>query len=221
MLQDTKGVCVLAADIMRLTYKRGDSVKFVSHLDFVKVFERAIRRARIEVAFSCGFNPRMQLVFGNPLPVGLTSDCELLDITFARPYEPSEIIDLLNSTLPGEITVLSAKPLIKPYDSILCSVSFAEYTARIGSISPEDEDSLNSAFYSCKELMTMKRSKSGEKLVDIKPMIKSFLVKDGALYITVATGMGGNLRPELAFSAVCEKAGVSADLISIHKNNMY
>ncbi|MBP5665830.1 MAG: DUF2344 domain-containing protein, partial [Clostridia bacterium] len=50
--------------MFRLSYSRGDAVKFVSHLDFVKVFERAIRRACVDVAFSNGFNPRMQLVFG-------------------------------------------------------------------------------------------------------------------------------------------------------------
>lgn len=206
---------------MRLTYRRGEPVKYVSHLDFVKVFERALRRASIEVAFSQGFNPRMLLVFGNPLPVGYTSDFELLDITFARPYEKDFIIENLNRHLPGEIFVMSAEELTKPYPSILSTVGFAEYEGKISGIADGDADALNAAFKSNFVIPAMKRTKSGEKEIDIKPMIKSFEVTHDILKVTTVTGQEGNLRPELALSGVSKLCGIDCELSEIRKVRMF
>ncbi|MBP5312805.1 MAG: DUF2344 domain-containing protein [Clostridia bacterium] len=211
----------MASDIMRLVYKRGELVKYVSHLDFVKVFERAIRRAGIEVAFSGGFNPRMLLVFGNPLPVGYTSSCELLDITFAKPYKTNYIAHTLNKHLPGDIAVVSASALEKPYASILQTVSFAGYEGKIEGLEPGFGERLNQAFNENETIFTMKRSKSGEKNVDIKPMIKEFVITGGTLKITALSGQEGSLRPELALEAVSKLAGISdLSLVSVHKTMM-
>ena len=206
---------------MRLIYSRGEAVKYVSHLDFIKVFERTLRRASIEVAFSQGFNPRMLLVFGNPLPVGLTSDFELLDITFAKPYEKDFIVKTLNAYLPGDIKIRSAEELTKPYKAILSSYSFAEYTGTIEGITSEDANALNSSFKNSFVITVMKRSKSGEKEVDIKPMIKSFEVSGNCLKISTVTGQEGSLRPELALSGVAKLANIDCTLTDIHKIRMY
>ncbi len=211
----------MAADILRLKYKRGQPVKYVSHLDFVKVFERALRRASVEVAFSGGYNPRMLLVFGNPLPVGYTSDHELCDITLKRPYEPEELVSALNSTLPGDISVISAEPLVKPYPSILSSVSFAEYVCRAEGLGEGTDVLLNRTFEESEAVFVMKRSKSGEKNVDVKPMIKKFEVSGDTVYITTVTGQEGSLKPELAFSGICSLASIESSLVSIHKTSMY
>lgn len=211
----------MESDIMRLTYSRGDAVKYVSHLDFVKVFERAVRRAALEPAFSKGFNPRMIMVFGNPLPVGYTSCFELVDINFARPYEPDTVTEKLNEKLPGDVEITSAKCLQKPYTPILSSFKFAEYEGKISGLSERDAKLLNDAFYNHEKLFAMKRSKSGEKLTDVKPLIKSFEARPGSCLITTATGQEGSLRPELALKATAEAAGLSCEFEAIRKLGMY
>lgn len=211
----------MASEIMRLTYKRGELVRYVSHLDFVKVFERTIRRACIDVGFSQGFNPRMLLVFGNPLPVGYTSDCELLDITFARSYEPGEIVEALNSHLPGDIRILSAVPLEKPYASILQSVSFASYEGTVSGLSEGDDNRLISAFQSNDTIFAMKRTKNGEKSIDIKPMIKNFEALGNIVKLVTVTGQEGNLRPETALAGIASAASVQCEFESIRKTAMY
>ena len=207
---------------MRLVYGRGELVKYVSHLDFVKVFERALRRAEIEVAFSQGFNPRMQLVFGNPLPVGYTSSFELLDVTFARPYDTDFIVERLNSFLPGDIRILKAEELQKPCPSILQSFGFSEYEAGIIGLGEGDGKRIADAYKNSETVFALKRSKSGEKNVDIKPMIRSFEISGDRFHVVTVTGQEGNLRPELAFTAVSKTAGLEGcELSRIHKISMF
>src|SRR5690242_15350351 len=81
VLQHSKVVFVEVMTLanIRTKFRRSDEVKFISHLDLMKVFERAIRRARLPIAYSQGFNPHPGMVFGLPLSVGVTSDAEYGD----------------------------------------------------------------------------------------------------------------------------------------------
>ena len=74
-----------------LTYKRGDSIKYVSHLDFVRVFGRAFRRAELPIAYSEGFNPHPLLTFALPLSVGYTSECELMEFVMEKEMETEAV----------------------------------------------------------------------------------------------------------------------------------
>ncbi|MBO7658875.1 MAG: DUF2344 domain-containing protein [Clostridia bacterium] len=207
------------SEIFRLSYSRGDAVKFVSHLDFVKVFERAIRRACVDVAFSNGFNPRMQLVFGNPLPVGFTSDAEFVDITLATPAEGEEIASKIGGELPAGITVNGFQALEKPYKSILASYSRSLYRVALASPDEEFRLKLKDAYENSASLVTLKKSKSSEKEVDIKPMIFQFeFDESGDLILKTASGPEGNLRPELAINTVAAAGGIDVRIVHVHKS---
>ena len=207
----------------RLKYSRGEALRFVSHLDFVRVFERAARRGGIDVAFSGGFNPRIIMVFGNPLPVGVTSDCELMDITLNRPCEGSDLVNLFNSELPGGIKVLEAEPIDKKTPSILKSISTAEYIVMTESADCENPAvRLRECYDAAETLATMKKSKSGVRETDIKPLIREFTAVNGSLVrISCMTGIEGNLRPELAINALAEKCGICLKIGNIHKTKCF
>jgi len=208
--------------IFRLTYFRGDEVKYVSHLDFVRVFERAARRANIDVAFSDGFNPRMLMVFGNPLPVGVTSECELMDIELASEMDGEELINGLNGELPGNIKVLSYVVLEKPYSTILKTFNAADYIVTISSNDGDFVSKILECYEKEPAFVTMKKSKSGIKEVDIKPLIRKLSkVSENKMLITCTTGQENNLRPELAINTIAEKANISITINSIHKEKMY
>ena len=102
-----KDVCALNSNYY-LRYERDERVKYVSHLDFVRVFGRAIRRAHIPVAYSEGFNPHPLLGFALPLSVGYTSECEIIEITLSEEMAPEELKERLNDVLPDGIRILSA-----------------------------------------------------------------------------------------------------------------
>ena len=206
--------------ICRLKYERGEDVRFVSHLDFVKVFERALRRAAVRVAYSEGFNPRMLLVFGNPLPVGFTSCAEFVDIKTQTDYAPEELCALLNSHLPAPVRIISGVRLVKPYDSIVKSVRYNTYRI-FSDASDSDADNIIRGYNDAEGIETVKKSKSGPKTVEIKQLIRRFGYDgEGRFTIETCGTQENNLRPDVAFNAITGRfAPGSVGILHIHKTD--
>ena len=88
-----------------LKYSRGDEVKYISHLDFVRMFHRSVRRSGLPMSFSQGFNPHPIMTVAMPLSVGVTSDSEFMKIGFEGEFSEEEIKKALNSALPNGFSV--------------------------------------------------------------------------------------------------------------------
>lgn len=162
---------------IRAKFIRGEEVKYISHLDLMKVFERALRRSGIPVLYSKGFNPHPQLVFGLPLSVGVTSEAEYLDLEIEEPLNPQEFIDRLNSCLPEGIVLIDAKER-KTKENILASVVAASYKILVASeLNYQEARDLIEKFMQLKEIVVKKQTKRKIKDVDIKPMIYDIDIK--------------------------------------------
>lgn len=94
--------------VIKITYTKGEEVKFISHLDLMRAISRAIRRANIPIAYSQGFNPRMKMSFGQALKVGQSSESEEAKLTFEQDIPPEEVMKKINDTLPLGIQILTA-----------------------------------------------------------------------------------------------------------------
>ena len=152
-----------------LTYKRGDSIKYVSHLDFVRVFGRAFRRAELPIAYSEGFNPHPLLTFALPLSVGYTSECELMEFVMEKEMETEEIKEKLQKAMPIgiEITeVCKGKTRMKKLDNAL-------YVVKAENL-PDDL----SEFLSLDSILIEKKTKSGIKEADIRADIKNITLNN-------------------------------------------
>ncbi|MBI4727327.1 TIGR03960 family B12-binding radical SAM protein [candidate division TA06 bacterium] len=120
------GPAPLARTKFRLRYAKGPELRFISHLDLMRAWLRAISRAELPVAFSQGFSPHPKLAFGPPLALGLTSSADYMDIQLDRPM--SEDIGLLiNMHLPPGLKVLESKPIFGKAKSITELCDAAEY----------------------------------------------------------------------------------------------
>ena len=94
---------------IKITYSKGEEIKFISHLDHIRVLERAIRRAELPIAFSQGFNPRMKLSYkSKALKVGETSNECQAELSFISHIKPSELKEKLNNVLPPGFKILDA-----------------------------------------------------------------------------------------------------------------
>ena len=111
----------------RIKYGRYDQVKYISHLDMLKLFARASRRCDLPVAYSEGFNPHPLFVFGMPIPVGTTSEAEYVDITLTVPMKPEVLMDQLNSAMPEAVRILEAVLLPERAPNIMKSVVASQY----------------------------------------------------------------------------------------------
>lgn len=193
---------------VRIKFCKTGSLQFISHLDLQRTFHRILVRAGIPMWYTKGFNPHAKLVFGAPLSVGCESMCEMADLKIERKITFDEIKNQLNAQLTDEMYVLDVyKPENKFND-----IAYAEYTIMIrsepcNSAMPD----MVKAIFACPVIMT-KRTKSGEKEVDICEFIHSLDAKyeDGALIINtiLATGSSANLNPEYIISAMREKLGI-------------
>ena len=184
-----------------LKLRKGDRVKYLSHLDLIRAFELALRRARIPVAYSLGFNPRPRMSFGPAVGVGVTSDDERIALELASAEEPSEIRERLNSQLPDGIEVLSAEavgesPLPGPNASqfriaVLCG----------GECSPADVARAVEQLMKSAEVRVARVREGKTKEVDIRPFLLQADVtecegRSVVLNVSVRLGDSGGARPQ-------------------------
>jgi radical SAM-linked protein len=112
---------------LRVTFTRGDDMKYVTHLDMMRFWERALRRAAIPVTYSEGFSPHPQIALAAPLAVGTTSDCELMDVFLDERMTPRAFIDAVAQQVPPAITVTAARETGLALPSLQADVRAAEY----------------------------------------------------------------------------------------------
>jgi len=176
-----------------LRYEKTEKTKYVSHLDFVRMFGRALRRAHLPIAYSEGFNPHPLLGFALPLSVGYTSECEILEISLTEELNPSDIMERLNAVLPEGVKILSAhegKSNMKKLDIALYQVF------------PEKTPSGIAEFLAMEKILIEKKTKSGIKETDIRPDIKNIKITLGKIEMTLSAGSRQNLKPEVVIAAM-------------------
>jgi radical SAM-linked protein len=93
---------------VRVRYAKRGPLRFISHRDFARAFERALRRARVPVAFSQGFTPHPKISYASAAPTGMASEAEYLEIGLQSPVEPAALVSALDAALPPGLDVLEA-----------------------------------------------------------------------------------------------------------------
>ncbi|MDP2920225.1 MAG: TIGR03936 family radical SAM-associated protein [Dehalococcoidia bacterium] len=124
---------------LRVRFRRGAELKFISHLDLMRLWIRALRRARIPLAYSEGFSPHPRISLAAPLSVGVTGESELMDITLSHPVSPHFFMNAVNQQLPHDIEVLEVYPVSPSVPSLQSQVRFAVYRVEIATSKPEEE----------------------------------------------------------------------------------
>lgn len=178
MVQHPSGEVFALNNSIRVKFTRGEDVKYISHLDMMRAFERAIRRANIPIAYSYGFNPHPQMVFGLPLSVGVTSEAEYADFELSGIIEPEEFVKRLNMELPSGLNLLVAKNK-ETKTNIMATIAMASYEILIYSKELKENiirDKINE-FMQKAEIIIKKEGKGGVKNIDIWPMIQKLDVK--------------------------------------------
>ena len=191
-------------------------MKFIGHLDIMRYFQKAIRRAGIPIAFTSGYSPHMIMSFANPLGVGLTSDGEYFDIELTESIASKEAVRRLNEQMVDGMEIVSFVQITDDKKSKGMSiVAGADYLSSVknGSL-PENLAEKLEAFYAQDEICVVKKTKKSEKEVDIRPMIYKLECRNGGIYMRVAAGSVQNLKPELVTEAFVRYLGMEADAVT-------
>lgn len=200
-----------------LKYSRDAKVKYISHLDFIRLFHRAVRRTDLEMTFSQGFNPHPVMTVALPLSVGVTSDCEYMKIGFEQDYDEDYVVDTLNKSMPLGYKFLACKRLqakeidLTKIDSILYRVDIET-----------SHDFDIASFLANETIEVMKKSKSGEKLSDIRPHIFDMKITDKSdnsitIEMTLSAGCGYNLKPDTVIDAMKKYSDFDCDFYLVHR----
>lgn len=184
--------------IIRIKFRKDESVKFISHLDMMKAFQRAIRRAGLDAEYSQGFNPQMQMIFGAPLSLGFTSDAEYADFSFIKEYEPGFVMEKLNEVLPEGLKVLDAG-VRKTNKNIMADIMYAEYEFEVFSCIEGD---IAAKLMEVQSLFVNKFRKGRKKSVDVRQLIHKAEYKENKLKILTSAGNDINLNPRLLVEAI-------------------
>ena len=210
--QNTSADCYIKYDLaplempktIRIKFLKTGSLQYISHLDLHRLINRALVRAGIPIWYTQGFNPHAKMVFALPLPVGVESVCEYLDLKIDKDIPNDDVKDLLNKQLTEELQVIEVyDPTVKFAD--ICK---AEYRILLDSVnaSPELANKIND-FFATSPVMMTKKTKSGDKEIDITASIyelkATFCSECGKIKINATLTAGGeSLSPEFLMSAL-------------------
>jgi radical SAM-linked protein len=116
---------------LRIRFSRGKEIKFISHLDIMRLWQRALQRAGMPLAYTEGFSPHPRLSLAAPLPVGVTSQAELMDVFLSKWVSPHFFTAAVSQQLPNGIKIVQAHPVALTMPSLQSQVSYAEYEVEI------------------------------------------------------------------------------------------
>lgn len=209
----------------RVKFTKGEEIKYIGHLDIMRLFQRAINRAGLPIAYSNGFNPHQILSFASPLTLGTTSTGEYGDFEMKVYVEPEKMIFDLNEVLPDGIKVTEVVRLRAKVENSMACVDGAEYEAVLDDkVTIEAIKKLLPEYIAQKEIFIMKKTKNSNKEVDIRPDILEIkdISKDGIsmLYMLLCSGSRRNLKPELVVESFYKLAGIEYSKFKIRYNRI-
>lgn len=200
---------------VRIKFRKVGSLQYISHLDLQRTFMRCLTRAGIPVWYTKGFNPHAKLVFSLPLSIGCESECEYADIKIERDMPYKDILERLGAEFTDEMRILDVYSPEEKFSDI----AYARYEC---TIICDKADNLSSdevtSLLTSSPLNMLKHTKSGDKEIDIVPLIHSVSCKTEGGILTLdmilCAGRERNLNPELPVRAVCERFGLNAEDLS-------
>ncbi len=197
---------------MRVVFSKTGNLQYFSHLDLQRTWQRVLIRAAIPMWYTLGFNPHAKITFGVPLPVGSEGLEEMVDLRIDREITPDEMKARLNAELTSEMQVSEVYVPTTAFSDI----AWATYEMTLSTAGDPAENAkyINDIFGDgASPIIMSKRSKSGDKDIDILPLIhvlKATADCHGLVHIraTLRAGNTENLNPEYIIKAIREKSAM-------------
>ena len=207
---------------LRVKFNRGEEIKFISHLDIMRLWERALNRAQIQLAYSEGFSPHPRLSLAAPLAVGVTSEAELMDVFVTELVSPHWFTAAVSQQLPPGIEILGVYQIGLGMPSMQSQVRYAEYRVKVETIEEtKDVESAVATLLSVENLPWYHQRDTGRRNYDLRALIDDlWLVDWHYTYCTIGMRLrcdsGGSGRPEQVALAL----GFSHYPKSIHRTKL-
>lgn len=194
---------------VRVKFRKYGPVRFIGHLDVMRFFQKTIRRAELDIAYTGGFSPHQIMTFAAPLGVGLESNGEYMDIELNSLSSCGDIVNRLNMSSVYGIEILSAKVLPEDAGNAMASVAAASYTVhfREGRAPAADIVRILPIFLGKDKIPYTKETKKGKRELDLRPGIYDLKWDGEAFSMLVDASSAGNIKPGQVIEALLEEAG--------------
>jgi len=156
---------------MRIRYAKRGRLRFTSHRDFSRAFERAIVRARIPVAYSSGFNPHPRISYAGAAPTGSASEAEYLEVGLAEVSDPAQVRDVLDEALPEGLDVLEAVP--SAGGSLADRLEASHWRMTLTGVEPTAAAEAVAALLAADEVLVERMTKKGLRQFDCRAAVVS------------------------------------------------
>lgn len=206
---------------MMAVFEKSKRLRHVGHLDIMRSMQRALRRSGLPVSYSNGFNPHILLTFASPLSVGAIGKRELMEVTLYEDVTPEAFLAAMNQALPPEMQLSEAKVLEDKHPALMAMVKAARYD-----ILPDDQEAAErwSAclmdYLAQESIMTMRKTKSGMKETDIRPLIHELSCQDGHLHAVLALTETITCKPDMLLSTLCDFASCPVPRVTLTREGL-
>ncbi len=196
---------------MLATFEKGERLRHIGHLDIMRAMQRAIRRSGLPAAYSNGFNPHILLTFASALSVGVIGRREIMEVTLTEEVAPDAFMEAMNRALPPDMQLSSARAVDDRRPAAMSMVRAARYDIRIDGAGAAEMSARMPEYLEQQEIITERKTKSGMKPCDIRPLIHSLRIEDGHVFADLALTETESCKPGMLMATLSAFAGLAEE----------
>ena len=204
---------------MIVVFEKAPRLRHIGHLDLMRAMQRALRRSGLPLRYSQGFNPHILLTFAAPLSVGMPGKREIMEVPIEGEMTGEAFLEKLSPALPPDLPALSATPVDDRHPAPMAQLTAAIYQADMETV-PENFAETVERFLSQKEIPAIRKTKTGMKPCDIRPMIYGLSLKGNSLTMVLALCEKATCKPDLLLSSLFEFAGAERPRMLITRTQL-
>lgn len=206
---------------MMAVFEKSERLRHIGHLDIQRAVMRALRRSGLPVSYSKGFNPHILLTFASALSTGAAGRREIMDVQLDRDVTPEEFMAAMNGALPPEMQVSFAKVLDDRHVALMAQVQAADYTMTIlDEAAAAQLIAALPAFLAQESILTMRKTKSGMKETDIRPLLLELRGEGNVLHAVMTLTERLACKPNMLIEAMSAFAGIEIPRVMVVRNGL-
>lgn len=200
-----------------IRFGKQSRLRFISHLDMQRFFQRALNRTGLPIAYSQGFNPHPVLSFGSALALGWTSEYEIIDVKLSVPMGRKRTEEAMRQALPEDLPVFDVRLVDDRHPAPMAQVKMADYRVTLEGENADRILDQIPLFMEKECVMELKKTKSGEKEINIRPLVIETEAFEDGFKVRLMLTEKESLKPNLMIKALADMAGVEVPEAKIHR----
>jgi len=196
----------VSAQRIRVWFRKGERLRYISHLDVLRFWERAIRRAGLPLAYSQGYTPHPRLAFASPLPLGFVGESEIMDVTLEERMDIEAFRERLAAETPEDLRLIAASEVATGAPAPQASLAWADYTVEMTGVAPGEAERVAREFLARSEMMWNSDRRERSRAVDLRAGVSRLSIEPSGegvrLRLRARAHQEVTIRPEDVLAAL-------------------